>query len=173
MKQIYLLFVAAILSFSVFAQKENKPTETITITGEIVKELNISLDQLIEMKNVKVNDLVITNHLGEKKGEARKMKGVLIKEVLKDLSLKEDNPKLFSEFYFTFIASDGYKAVYSWNELFNSPTGDHVYIIVSKDGISAKEMKERILVLNTTDFKTGRRYIKGLQQIVVNRTTGK
>ena len=173
MKQICLLLAAAFISISVSAQKDNKPTETITVSGEIINELHFSIDQLLQMKQQKVKDLVITNHLGEKKGEAKNMKGVPVKELLKDLLLKEDNPKLYSEFYFIFIASDGYKTVYSWNELFNSPSGDHVYIILSKESIPAKEMKERILVLNTNDFKTGRRYIKGLQQIVVNRTTVK
>ena len=98
MKQICLLLAAAFISISVSAQKDNKPTETITVSGEIINELHFSIDQLLQMKQQKVKDLVITNHLGEKKGEAKNMKGVPVKELLKDLLLKEDNPKLYSEF---------------------------------------------------------------------------
>jgi len=73
-------------------------------------------------------------------------------------------------YYLTFIASDGYKAVYSWNEIFNSPTGQNIFIVVEKDGVKLKDMAERIMIITPSDFKTGRRYIKALSQIVVNKT---
>ena len=114
--------------------------------------------------------MIITNHIGEPHGTSKQIKGILVKELLKDIELKEDNPKLLSEFYFTFIASDNYKVVYSWNEIFNSSTGDHLfYIVASIEGESLKDMRSRILVVTPTDYKTGRRYIKALSKIVVDR----
>ena len=85
------------------------------------------------------------------------------------MELNEESPKRFSEFFLTFIAIDNYKVVYSWNEIFNSPIGDNIYLITSRDGKQLKDMDERILILTPIDFKTGRRHIKGLSKIVVER----
>lgn len=111
----------------------------------------------------------ITNHMGEPRGTATKLTGILVRDLLNDLELTEQSPKLFSEFYLVFVAADNYRVVYSWNEIFNSPTGDNLYLVNSRDGKMLKDMEERILILTPTDFKTGRRHIKGLSKIIVER----
>ena len=72
-------------------------------------------------------------------------------------------------YYFTCIASDGYKVVFSWNELFNTATGNTVYIFTSKDHTSIDALDESILPISTAEFRTGRRYVKNLQSIIVRR----
>ncbi|SFB68785.1 hypothetical protein SAMN04487891_101408 [Flagellimonas taeanensis] len=116
-----------------------------------------------------IGDVVITNHMGEPRGTAKQLKGILVKELLDDMELQEESPKRFSEFYLTFVAIDNYKVVYSWNEIFNSPTGDQLFVITSRDGKDIKDMPESILILTPTDFKTGRRHINGLSKILVER----
>jgi hypothetical protein len=144
-------------------------TDHFTVTGAIKKELKFSLPDLEKYPASSVPDLVITNHVGQPRGTATQLKGVLVKELLKGLEPDEPSPKLYSEFYLVFTAVDGYKVVYSWNEIFNSPTGEHLYIIISRDGKPLSQMSERVLVLTTTDFMTGRRHIKGLANIRVER----
>ena len=92
-----------------------------------------------------------------------------MKDLLGSVDFKSESPKTVSEFYLTLIASDGYKVVFSWNEIFNTEVGDHTYLITEKDGKKIQDLNERILVLSASDYKTGRRYIKGLQEIVVGR----
>ena len=38
-----------------------------------------------------------------------------------------------------------------------------------KRGVKIDALDERILVVTNSDFKTGRRHVKGLSQILVNR----
>ena len=168
MKKLITL-ILILISVSVWSQKSNHPTEEFSVTGEIKTELILTLGDLEKQSSTPIPDVVITNHQGAPRGTAKQLKGILIKELLKDLELKEESPKLFSEFYLVFIAEDGYRVVYSWNEIFNSPLGDQLFLITSRDGKSLKEMEERILILTPTDFKTGRRHIKGLSKIVVKR----
>lgn len=156
-------------SFLASAQKEIKPTEDFVITGQVKQEQRFTLVDLEKMPTKNIDDVVITNHLGEKKGTAKNMKAFLLKDILSKIEFKTENPKTLSEFYFTFIASDNYKVVYSWNEIFNTATGDNIYLITEKEGKKLSEMSERILVITTTDFKTGRRNIKGLNKIVIGR----
>ncbi len=172
MRQVLILIVL-LISFPLFSQEKEKvpATNTIVVTGLVEKELTFGIDKISAMTSRPVADVVITNHLGEPRGTAKGLHGVLVKDLLAEVIIKSENPKMLSEFYLTFIASDGYAVVFSWNELFNSPNGENCYLIVEKDGKKLSEMPERMLVITPTDFKTGRRHIKGLSRIIVARAS--
>lgn len=161
------------LSHPLFSQEKEKvaATDAIVVTGLVEKEISLGIGEISAMPSRPVNDVVITNHLGEPRGTAKGLRGVLVKDLLAAVVIKAESPKVLSEFYLTFIASDGYTVVFSWNELFNSPNGDNCYLMVEKDGKKLAEMPERMLVITPTDFKTGRRHIKGLSRIVVGRAS--
>jgi hypothetical protein len=170
MKNITLSLIL-MLSISIsFSQKAAVPTNQVVITGAVEKEVTIEYARILEQPARALTDLVITNHLGEPRGTARGLKGVLLRDVLKQAAIQAENPRVLSEFYFTLVASDGYKAVFSWNELFNSETGNHVFVVTEKEGKPLADLPERILVITETDFKTGRRYVKNVERIVVART---
>lgn len=99
----------------------------------------------------------------------RDLKNLYLRKVLSDVKFAVDSPKQLSEFYLTLIASDGYKVVYSWNEIFNSATREQTFFVTEKEGKELKEQPERILMVTKLDEKTGRRYVKGLEQIIVCR----
>ncbi|TAH06054.1 MAG: hypothetical protein EAZ16_00640 [Sphingobacteriales bacterium] len=79
------------------------------------------------------------------------------------------SPRLPSEFYVTYIASDGYKVVFCWNELYNTVVGNSVLIVTEEANINAQQLPEHITLLSTADNAAGRRYIKGLQEIIIER----
>lgn len=153
------------------AQEKNKitTTNTVTVTGAIKQEKVLAISDLIRLPAHTIGSVMITNHAGVEKGIAKDMKGVLLKDVLKDIAFAEETPRKLSEFYLTCLASDGYKVVLSWNELFNNESGNHLFIVTEKGGRPLQEMDESILLVSPKDFTTGRRYIKGLQKIVVGR----
>jgi len=88
---------------------------------------------------------------------------------LEKAGIDVSSPKLLSEFYFTFIASGNYKVVFSWNEIFNSANGDQVMILTESNGQKGDQMEDRIALLSSSDRATGRRYVKGLQKIVIGQ----
>src|ERR1043165_2417310 len=134
MRSILFLFLVFI-SISLFAQKENIPTtESFSIEGKVKKEMTVSLADLSSYKSYSIDRIVIKNHLGERKSSLKKVKGVLLKDILQKIGIDSESPKVLSEFYLVCIASDNYKVVFSWNEIFNNPSGNAVYIITSVDG---------------------------------------
>lgn len=169
MMKHFLSFLFLLGGITIFAQKDIPTTETFSITGLVEKEVSYSIADLSKLESKKLDDLLITNHLGEARNTAQGLKGVPIKEILNAVKFKSESPKVLSEFYLTFQASDGYKVVYSWNEIFNTAVGDAVYLITEKGGKDIAAMDDRILVLCMADFKTGRRNVKGLTKIIVNR----
>ncbi len=166
-KSIYIFLIIVFTLGNTLAQTPIQPTAEFTVTGQVEREVKLTISDLEKLPESEIGSLEISNHAGEKRGTASNMKGVLVKDVLKNLKFKADTPRQLNEFYLTFVASDGYKAVFSWNEIFNSPTGDHLYLVTEKAGKKISEMEERILLVTTSDFKTGRRHIKALGRIVV------
>ncbi len=165
---LIIIFVA--IGPLAWTQHEKIPvTENFTIEGKIKKAMTVSLSNLSSYKTYAVDSIVITNHLGERKSSMSKVKGVLLKDLLDKVEIDAENHKVLGEYYFVCIASDNYKVVFSWNELFNNDIGKSVYIITSQDGEWAYRLDNRIAMISVKDQMTGRRYIKGLQKIIVER----
>ncbi len=72
-------------------------------------------------------------------------------------------------YYIECQATDGYKVIFSWNEIFNSETGNHTMIITSKNGVNMNQLDDRIALITPTDQATGRRYVKWLNRIIIHR----
>lgn len=168
MKIAYLLLIVSFSTVS-FAQKRNEPTKSFRVTGEIKEEKKISVDDFFNYRESALGDVVITNHLGEPKSTQKKLKGILLRDVLEKIEIKTPGPKELSTFYIVCKATDGYTIVYSWNEIFNNPAGESVYLITSKDGVVAKDLEESILMITPRDYRTGRRYLKGLVEVQIKR----
>lgn len=164
-----ILILIFLFAIKAIGQKTIQPTDSFTISGSIKQEKVVQTSELNSYPNFKIKNLTITNHLGEKKSTLKKVRGVKLLDVLKDIEIDNENPKLMSEYYFVFIASDGYKVAFSWNEIFNSPTGQNIYLLTEINGTKIHEMSDRIVTVTPSDHKTGRRYLKGLSEIVVKR----
>lgn len=163
------VIVLSLVSILCYSQKQTKPSDEFVIEGRVKQTIRITLADILKEKSQKIPDIVITNHLGEKKSDAKGLSGVLLKDLLSRVELDAENPKILSEFFFVVVATDGYKVVYSWNELFNSDTGNHVFVITEKNGRSMAENEDRILIMCTSDRMTGRRNVKGVVTIKVLR----
>ena len=164
-----ILFYFLLASFLLRAQQDNKQTNAFTITGNVKNVFTFSLKDAGNFTAHAIDSLVIYNHLHERKRAIKNIKGILLKDVLEKAGLSEDKPKLFSEFYFTCIATDGYKVVYSWNELFNTDIGNQVIVITEEDGQKADIINDHIAIVSPLDKATGRRYVQNLEQIKVER----
>jgi len=154
---------------SAMAQEKTQKTLQFAITGDVEKASVITLDSLKQYKIVEIGDKNVTDHTGAFKHKDDKLKGILLKDVLSHTKFKTTSPKLLSRFYFVCAGVDGYKVVYSWNELYNTAVGDQVYIIMEKNGIAVDKMPESIQMTSSSDFKTGRRYLHNLDKIVVGQ----
>jgi hypothetical protein len=165
MKSILIVFL--FLGTTALAQEPLKQTLSFSISGKVKNSSVITLDSLNSYPVKVIGDIKVTNHLGEFKHEDDQLKGVLLKDILIHTLLNASSPKLYSRFYFACVGNDGYAVVYSWNELFNTEVGNHVFILMEKNGIKIDKMPESIQMTSTLDFKTGRRYLHNLEKIVV------
>ncbi|MCC8411051.1 molybdopterin-binding protein [Mucilaginibacter sp. UR6-1] len=162
-KKWMLCLLALVCTTAVFAQQ----TKSFTITGVVSKAQTITYDSLQQYKVYNIDSLNVTSHTGSFKHKDEKLKGVLLTDVLSHIRFNVSSPKLLSELYLVCVASDGYKVVYSWNELYNTTVGETVFLLVEKNGISINTMPESIQMLSAKDHKTGRRYLHNLSKIII------
>ena len=161
--------ILLILCLQGLSQEKIPPTDKFSIEGMVKKPVEITINELSAYKTHDIDSIGITNHLGVKRGSLKKVKAVLLKEVLNKAEISEENPKMLSEYYLVCMASDNYKVVFSWNEIFNNVTGNFVFLITEIDGKPASLSENRIALVSANDVMTGRRYIKGLQKIIIER----
>jgi hypothetical protein len=149
--------------------QDQKPSTSFTIQGDVKTPKTFTINDLMNMKAVQIGDVVITNHTGEKKSEAKGLKGVLLKDLLAQVEIAAESPRALSEYYFVCTANDDYRVVFSWNELFNTAVGESTFIVTEKNGTSLTAMPDAILMISPKDIRTGRRHVKALTTIEVKR----
>lgn len=159
----YTIIALLFLAFSAKAQESKQ----FTIEGKVKTPLTVTLDNLSAYKSVNLDSMTIFNHLMQRKSSIKNIKGVLLKDILAKVEIDAASPKTLSEYYLVFTATDNYKVVYSWNEIFNSSTGDQILVLKSYDTDPSKAEKGNIAIITPTDFATGRRFVKGLSKISI------
>ena len=159
----FLLSIMVLLyAIKASAQMDTVSTTHFSIEGRVKEK--------VDFDTTKTRDsVVILNHLKQRKHAIKNIKGILLKDVLNKAVIDAENPKALSEYYIECIATDNYKIVFSWNELFNTETGNNVLIITEKDGKSDVGSDDGIAIITSTDFATGRRYLKNLKQVLIKR----
>jgi hypothetical protein len=164
----YLLFFC-FLFFLLQTSEAQSPSESFIVSGEVVKPETIDIAKLSGYTTVHLDSLRIYSHDMQPKGLMKNIDGVLLKEILSAIPFNNENPKVLSEYYIECQATDGYHVIFSWNEIFNSETGNHVMIVTSKNGINTAQLDERIALVSPTDKATGRRYVKWMNKIIIHR----
>ncbi|WDF45541.1 molybdopterin-binding protein [Chryseobacterium sp. KACC 21268] len=156
----FVLLISFLLTTLNFAQ-----SKSFEIIDPDNQKITVTSADLSKYSKHTIDSLQITNHLKEYRSTIKNVKGVLLRDVLSKVSFKEKSPKVLSEYYIVCVAEDGYKVVFSWNEIFNTSVGDRVIIIPEIEG----RPKDGISTLSPTDFATGRRYVKMLKTIQLKK----
>jgi hypothetical protein len=170
MARFSLTIVLFLFGCAAYAQHNVVPaTDGFVVKGSVKNELRFTLKDLQRFNQSALGDIAIKNKKGEQKGEIKNVKGVLLKTVLDSAHIYTEKPKELSELCILLIASDKYKNVYSWNEIFNTEIGNHIFIITEKDGKPIDMMDDRILVMSLSDLNSGSRHLKGLAVIEVKK----
>jgi hypothetical protein len=166
MQNLISILLAAFLFF-LQPLSAQQPSDHFSIEGEIARSIEIRGTALKTYPLVSLDSMTVYSHDMKAKYVMRNIKGILLKDILANADFNEKNPKALSAFYIECIATDGYKILYSWNELFNSETGNHAMIVTEKNGSDFTSQNDRIALITPTDKATGRRYLKSLSRIII------
>lgn len=164
-----LLLCLSCSSRSAKNNTDNQVTDSFSITGLVEEIPSFSKERLLELNQQNLGTVQLRKGDGEVYLELEKTKGVLLKDVVESVPVKGQTNKNYSAYYVDCKAVDGFQAVYSWNELFNSPLGDSVYLITEANGKSLEQMSQSIMMVSLQDQITGKRNLRNLSSIEVSR----
>lgn len=139
----------------------------VKVTGDVENPLILTTDSLKKMNVAAIAHYKVICQSGAEVKELTTCRGVLLKDILDNAGIIRHHHK-DRNFYIVARATDGYKATFSWGELFNNPTGEQVYIIFEEDGMPIREHGDMILI-SGHDITTGPRHVYWLSSVEVNR----
>ena len=168
-----ILIALIALSGGAAAHKVDDPskyvTTSIAITGLVEHKLTLSVDDLKKFPQQQMSEVPIVNHEGKANTTFRNAKGVLLRDILEKASVKAADHGDTKKMAIIATASDGYVAVYSWSEVFNSVIGDGVLVIFENEGKALDDSDGRIAMVSAKDTKTGFRHVRWLKGLEVRK----
>ncbi|WP_295220488.1 molybdopterin-binding protein [uncultured Chryseobacterium sp.] len=159
-------FATIFVFLTVFLQAQKS---SVRIKGAISNPVTVTYEDLKKYTEHEVKSIDILNHKMEFKKNLKNLKGVLLKDVLSQVTFNSPSPKELSTFYMVCTADDGYKVVYSWNEVFNTEAGDRTMLVTGENGIPTSGTKDGIILITPEDRATGRRYVKNISEITIKK----
>ena len=152
-------FAAAVLLAAEAPAQEraSSVSRRLEVKGEVQKELALDLDAL--------------RRIAERRGrvEGKGYAGLLLVELLNEADIRQDQPRALRRTYVVARASDGYQAVFSWGELYNSPLGKGVLVAFERDGKPLLDGEGQFAIVSLEDDRPGPRHVKWLNRVDVRR----
>lgn len=152
------------------AESSQFVTEKIDVSGLVQNRLKLTVEDLRQFPPQQVGELPMVCESGANLGKLENLKGVLLKDILDKAGIITKSHNDVKKMVIIATASDDYKVVFSWSEVFNSPVGEGVIVFFERDGKPLGDDEGRIAMVSTKDIRTGPRHVKWLKAIEVKKT---
>jgi len=140
-------------------------TNGISVIGKVKQPLELSIDDL---QTLPVMQMKMTPHgaSGKDKPVPVVVRGVLLRDILEKATVQTASPYDVKKSAILVTASDGYRVVFSWPEVFQSPIGEGAILFFEKDGKPLADDEGRIALGSLRD-NGNYRYVKWAKSIEV------
>ena len=88
--------------------------------------------------------------------------GVLLRDFLLKNGLETVPSRALRNTRIEIVATDGYRATFSWGEVFNSPTGSQILIITKQDGKALDLQEGPVSFRALSDIRSGARHVRNV-----------
>ena len=143
-------------------------TNEIRVTGNVERTLTLSV---ADLKRLPVQQLEDRRTVGSTRAVSRKRFAGSPGAGCATSSMPRDSPRKvrrdLRKSYVVASASDDYRVVFSWGELYNSPVGDGVLVVYEIDGAPLPDSEGRIALVSLKDARPGPRHVKWLARVDV------
>jgi DMSO/TMAO reductase YedYZ molybdopterin-dependent catalytic subunit len=147
-------------------------TEAITVRGDVLNTLTLTLDELRKMPSFHINNVTLIHEKAELTDPDKLIgvdnyHGVLLRDLLERAGMKHIR-KWEPGVIFRVKNTDGREVVFSFGEIFYSSIGRSVIVALEKSGKSIQSKQGIGELIVATDVRAGRR-LTGIKEIVVER----
>jgi len=152
--------------------KEGKQSEhlgniMLRVTGRVAKPLMLGMTDIQALGMEEFQDLFIVCGTGEPRDTIRHCRGVLMEKILQKAEVIKAEHNDTKRMFIVASADDGYKVVFSWQEIFNTVIGGGVAILTEREGKPLGENGGRLDLISAQDYYAGSRHVRDLRHIEV------
>ena len=140
----------------------------MTVRGNVERELSLSIDDLKQLPVQHVEEARVVRDMGSTASAteaARRYTGCLLRDVLDRAKPVEKNRLDLRKSIVIVTASDGYRAIFSWAELYLSPIGEGALVVYERDGAPLLDSEGPLAAVSLKDTRPGPRHVKWLRSI--------
>lgn len=142
-------------------------SSVLRVTGRVPRPVAFGMKELRAMEIESFDDLFVVCGDGDPKGRIGSCSGVLLENIIRRADVLKEEHDDTKKMFLVASARDGYKVVFSWQEVFNTEVGGGVMVILEKDGRPLDALRERFDLISAQDFHMGSRYVKDVNNIEV------
>ncbi len=142
------------------------PPTSLTVSGGVERPSTWSVDDLKKRPAQQIGELRLP---GKDGGKPAVLRGVRLRDLLDEAKIVSRDHHTVKKLAIIATATDGYKVVFSWSELFNSPAGDSVLVLFERDGKPLGREEGPLALIAGKDLRTGPRHVKWLQAVEVRQ----
>ncbi len=143
-------------------------TPLLSVTGEVLQAQSLNRAELQALPYREIHNFPVvcaTTH--SVLNVITQARGVSLSSLLKLAQPDRGESKSIYRalLYVTVAASDGYRCLFSWHELMNTPTGDGALVLYQQEGQDLATLS----LLVTSDIYSAPRSMRGVSAITVGR----
>jgi hypothetical protein len=139
----------------------------LRISGRVTAPLFLGIESLRSMDTQTTDDLPLHCGSGESKGRLGTCRGVLLSDIINNAEIVVTDHNDTKKMFVVAASDDGYKAVFSWQEIFNSSNGEGILVLLERDGTPLYEGCGKVDLLSARDYLSGPRYVKNLKSVEI------
>jgi DMSO/TMAO reductase YedYZ molybdopterin-dependent catalytic subunit len=141
-------------------------SDELAVTGAVKATLKLTVADLRAFPADQLATVGVTRRVDDKEIVSN-VRGVRLTAVLERAGLLTSDQNAWKHTMVLATASDGYRVVFSWPELFNSEAGIAVLVVFERDGQPLADREGRIALVAGRALRTGPRSVKWLTRIDV------
>jgi DMSO/TMAO reductase YedYZ molybdopterin-dependent catalytic subunit len=145
------------------------PSQTVTVPGAVERALTLRAEELRHFPPQLIVELRLASRSGAEPDKPGVVRGVRLRDILEQAKVVKRDHNTVKKLAVIAAASDGYKVIFSWSEIFNSDAGDSVLALVEREGKPLAADEGPLALISGKDIRTGPRHVKWLQSIEVRQ----
>lgn len=176
LKSVRLLLLAACVASGPAAFAEHKPVDPsqyvstqLAVSGAVEQPLVLRAGDLKKFPPAQIVELVRPPRANVPGDREQRLTGVRLRDVLDRVKVKTSSHNDLKKMAVIAGATDGYKVVFSWQEIYNSPLGEGMLVYFAKDGAPLGAEEGQIALVSLKDTNTGPRHVKWLRDIEIKK----
>ncbi|UFH58033.1 molybdopterin-dependent oxidoreductase [Sulfurovum mangrovi] len=169
MKSILYIALLTTLIFAKppFNDTERFVTKQLRVEGKVLQNVILDREKIRQLPQFHSKKSAVVCMSGETKAEPTSFSGVLLKDILDLAKIKIEHQKEMNTIYVIAQARDGYKALFSYHEIYNTAIGEKIVVYYEKDGKPLDKTEGDFALISLNDKKNGPRDVKWLEKIII------